>query len=87
MPDTGFHQVMAGLMYIQSYLAFPAEVINREKDLVPRQLGTVSDDLFEVTSLRATHHVQDSLSRGLCHPRPRDSTIATFSHVHRQCHE
>jgi hypothetical protein len=53
-------------------LARSAQMVNHEKDLVPREVGALAHDVFEVARACMDHHVDHLIFRGrmLCHAPP-----------------
>ena len=53
-------------------LAASAQTVDSEKHLVPRKIGTLPHDLFQVAGLGAVQHVDHLIfrSRMLCHAPP-----------------
>jgi len=45
-------------------LARSAQMVNREKDLVPGEVGTTTHHIFEVARMCLKHHVDHLISRG-----------------------
>lgn len=51
--------ILAGTPESQSNLSSPTQPIQLKEDLVPRQLGTFADDIFQKTAVRASQYLQD----------------------------
>jgi hypothetical protein len=66
------HRIHAPASRHEPNLAASAQSVDGEKYLVPRQTGTLTYDLFEVTDMNSAHDVNHLIFYGqmLCHAPP-----------------
>ena len=71
-------------------MAAPTQAVDGEKNLVPRQIGTVTGDLFEIAGTGSLDEVDHLILHGwmLCHASPFKETecAAGGKAVHGRCH-
>ena len=58
------HGITTPLRGHQPDLACPAQMVNREKDLVPREVGAAPHQIFEVARRYSPHYVDHLIFRG-----------------------
>lgn len=65
-------------------LAVSAQVVDGEKHLVPRKVGALPRDLFEVAGVDSVHHVDHLIFHGrmLCHAPPIGEENALLQEQH-----
>jgi len=66
------HRIKAPAPGQEHQLAASAQVVDGEKHLVPRQIGALTHDLFEVAGMGSVQHVDHLIFHGrmLCHAPP-----------------
>ena len=66
------HRIKASAPGHEQEFAVSAQVVDGEKHLVPRQIGALPRDLFEVAGMGSVHDVDHLIFHGrmLCHAPP-----------------
>ena len=72
LPLRESHRIYASAFRYEPNLAASAQPVDREKYLVPRQIGALARDLFHIADMDSAHDVgyQIFYGRLLCHAHP-----------------
>jgi|CXWL01.1.fsa_nt_gi hypothetical protein len=72
LPMRENHRIHTSAFRYEPNLAASAQSVDREKHLVPRQIGALARDLFHVAHMDSAYDVDDQIFYGrlLCHAHP-----------------